>query len=131
MRKVVIDTNVAVSALLTPTGNAARIIDMITDEKLQLCYNAEILGEYVEVLSRPRFHFYVEDREGFIAGVKQFGLLVSPNESDIPFIDGTDRVFYDVAKFCEADLVTGNVKHYPDELFIMTPSTFLASLDEK
>ena len=51
MRKVVIDTNIAVSALLTPTGNAARIIDMITDEKLQICYNTEILDEYVAMLT--------------------------------------------------------------------------------
>ena len=109
MHRVVVDTNVAVSALLTPTGNAARIINMITDEKLQSCYNAEILGEYVEVLLRPRFSFSVEDQDDFIASVKQFGLLINPKKSGIPFIDETDRVFYDVAKSCEADLITGNI----------------------
>ena len=55
--KVVIDTNVIVSGLLTPFGNSAEIVRMITSGKLNLCFDARILTEYEEVLKRPKFKF--------------------------------------------------------------------------
>jgi len=125
MLRIVVDTNVVVSAFLTPNGNPARILDQITDQKLQICYNQEILTEYVEVLSRPRFKFSKNDCDNFIQGIKEFGRLVKPSVSNIPLLDEDDRCFYDVAKFCEAILITGNIKHFPTEQFIITPAEFL------
>ena len=134
MYKVVIDTNVVISAMLTPAGNAARIIDLINDEKLQICFNDaildEFLDEFIEVLARPHFGFSISEREGLIEGFRKFGLMIKPNESDIPFVDADDRIFHDVAKACEAELITGNIKHYPNESFIMSPAAFMASLEE-
>lgn len=44
---------------------------------------------------------------------------------DIVLPDPKDRVFYEVVleerKFEEAYLVTGNIKHFPIETFIVTP----------
>jgi len=42
--------------------------------------------------------------------------------------DETDRIFYDTAKQSGSFLVTGNLKHYPQEIFILTPAEFLAKL---
>jgi len=126
MLRVVIDTNVIVSALISPKGNIGKILDLITDEKLRLCYNPEIMAEYKDVLSRPRFRFSNEDRESFIQGVERFGLLVRIPTSSTLLPDEDDRCFYDVARFCNAILVTGNMKHYPVEPFIVTPTEFLA-----
>jgi predicted nucleic acid-binding protein len=39
--------------------------------------------------------------------------------------DETDRKFYDTAKSSSATLITGNMKHYPAEPFIMTPADFI------
>ena len=125
MLRVVVDTNVVISAFLSPAGSPANIIDQITDQKLQVCYSQEILAEYVEVLSRPRFNFNKEDRDNFVQGVQWFGLLAQPPASSVPLPDEDDRCFYDVAKFCDAVLITGNTKHYPAEPFIVTPSEFL------
>jgi predicted nucleic acid-binding protein len=47
-----------------------------------------------------------------------------PVASVFPMTDESDRKFYDVAKTAEAFLVTGNMKHYPKEPFIVTPSEF-------
>jgi hypothetical protein len=33
--------------------------------------------------------------------------------------------FYDIAKAADAILITGNIKHYPDEPFILTPAAFI------
>ena len=38
--------------------------------------------------------------------------------------DETDRKFYEVAKYCNAILVTGNLAHYPSDSIIMSPSDF-------
>jgi len=43
--------------------------------------------------------------------------------------DESDRVFYDTAKTIGAILVTGNIKHYPDEPLIMTPAVFMKKLE--
>ena len=45
---------------------------------------------------------------------------------NIALIDESDRAFFDVATFCEALLVTGNIRHYPIEPFIVRPTEFLA-----
>lgn len=129
MLRVVIDTNVVVSALLTSHGNAARILNMIADKKLQICYSLEVLTEYAEVLARPRFGFAAKDREHFMNGVRRFGILTAPISSDIPFADPTDRIFYDVAKSCDALLVTGNTRHFPSEPFISSPAVFLKLIE--
>ena len=128
MLSVVIDTNVIVSALMSPQGNPSKILDLVTDEKLNLCYSPEILAEYIDVLSRPHFKFSDEDRNSFIQGVKQFGLLVQPTPGNTPLPDEDDRCFYDVAKHCEAILITGNMKHYPVEPLIVTPTEFMTLL---
>ena len=126
MLRVVIDTNIIVSALRSPDGNPAKILDLVTDRKLQVCFNIEILSEYIEVLGRPHFNFVEEDRDGFISGVKQFGLLIKPDTSDIHFPDEDDRSFYDTAKTSGAILITGNTKHYPSEPFIINAAEFLS-----
>jgi len=36
-----------------------------------------------------------------------------------------DRKFYDVAKASHACLITGNIRHFPKEPFILTPAGFL------
>ena len=41
------------------------------------------------------------------------------------FNDEDDRSYYEVAKLCNAILITGNKRHFPDEPFIMTPAEFL------
>ena len=53
MVKVVLDTNVIISAALSPTGTCAKIIDVVTtDTQIQLFYSSEILLEYKQVLFR-------------------------------------------------------------------------------
>ena len=126
MLNVVVDTNVVVSALLSPRGNPAKIIDLIANNSLRICYSPEIFAEYIDVLSRPRFTFSEDNRDDFLHGVKLFGLFVSPSASDIPLIDEDDRCFYDVAKYCEAFLITGNTRHYPPDPFTVTPTEFIA-----
>ena len=59
------------------------------------------------------------------------GALIEPTISTIPLPDESDRIFYDTAKDSGAILVTGNIKHYRDESFIMTPADFMTLLDSE
>jgi len=59
--RVVVDTNVLVSALLWP-GNPSRILDAVLDNRLELCLSEELLAELRDVLNRPRLAKYVQTR---------------------------------------------------------------------
>ena len=54
---IVLDTNVLVSALLSPFGPAARILDLILAGDVRLAYDDRIMAEYRQVLARPKFSF--------------------------------------------------------------------------
>ncbi len=53
---VVIDTNVLVSATLKPTSNPGIIYNLVQQGTIIPLINDKIIQEYIEVLSRPKFH---------------------------------------------------------------------------
>ena len=128
MKKLVIDTNVIISAALSDKGKPAQIIDMISEGKLQLYYNEQILSEYSNVLSRKKFMFTLDKQVVLLNKIVEMGVTYEPITSVAPMPDEDDRIFYDTAKESGAFLITGNRRHYPDESFIMTPSDFLDAL---
>jgi len=131
MLRVVVDTNVVVSAALSPGGNATKILNLFFDEKIYLCYSAEILAEYREVLSRARLNIDVETRNNIVDAIRIAGIKVSPPASNTPLPDESDRKFYDAAKQSNALLITGNIKHFPNVDFALLPADFLAVLARK
>ena len=128
MKQVVIDTNVLVSAALTPQGSADNIMQKIANNELQLIYSDDILNEYKRVLAYDRLNLTKETQNMIVEGVNKRGKLIKPTVSTIPLKHEDDRVFYDVAKESNATLITGNLKHYPKDSSIMLPADFLGSL---
>jgi len=124
-RRVVLDTNVLVSALMSPSGNPAKIYRMFFTGDLGLVYNESILSEYDDVLHRPYLRISAEDADKVINAIKLHGEHTESNPSTFPMTDEDDRTFYDAAKVGNAYLVTGNKRHYPNESFILTPTEFL------
>ncbi|MCS6938653.1 MAG: putative toxin-antitoxin system toxin component, PIN family [Roseiflexaceae bacterium] len=61
MTLIVLDTNVLVSALLSPFGPPARILDMVLRGDLRVAYDDRVLAEYRAVLARPKFGFAAND----------------------------------------------------------------------
>ena len=129
MRKVVIDTNTVVSAAITPFGNPAKILNMVLDGEISTFYCDVIMDEYIHVLSRARLRIATDIQLDIIRGIKRVGIPVDHTISNIPLPDESDRAFFDTAKENGAILITGNIKHYPPEAFVMTPSNFLALLE--
>ena len=125
MTKVVLDTNVLVSALWTPAGNASTIVSLIITGRIVPCFDHHILNEYRAVLRRPKLAFPLNQVDELIAEITGRGITVTVSPSVFAMQDESDRKFYDTAKFCEAYLVTGNSRHYPEESFITNPARFL------
>jgi putative PIN family toxin of toxin-antitoxin system len=127
--KVVLDTNVIVSALLSPYGNPAAILNMFFNDAIQVYYCDNILSEYSDVLFRPALNIKPEKAKNFFKILSETGTPVEPAVSSITLPDEDDRTFYDTARHCGAILITGNIKHYPDENHIMTPREFIDMLN--
>jgi len=125
---VVLDTNILVSALLTPTGNPAKVYKMFLTQVLTLVYSEKILDEYKDVLFRAKLRIPADEANLIIIAIQQYGKLVNPDLSSIYMVDEDDRIFYDAAISAGAHLITGNVRHFPSESFILTPSEFLSNI---
>ena len=125
----VIDTNVLVSAMLKWNSVPGNVMELVFDGPIIPVYNAEILKEYREVLSRPKFHLTKEIVDDVLDNLEHRGISVDAETIDIVLPDPKDRVFYEVVlegrKTEEAYLVTGNIKHFPIETFIVTPRKML------
>jgi len=126
MLKVVLDTNILVSALLT-SGPPAFIVDLIAGGKIIPIYSVFIMEEYYEVLSRKKFNFSPMQVNRLMDDITRVGITVEgkPSAKNIK-VDKDDKIFYDAAKEANAFLITGNIKHFPKEDFIVTPSQFLS-----
>lgn len=110
---VVLDTNVIVSALLSPGGRPAYIFKQFLDGDFTLCCDGRILREYEEVLSRAKFRFCPEQIAELMKFIRGHCLLVTPAPCELTFADEADKKFFEVAKYCKATLITGNLKHFP------------------
>jgi len=124
---VVLDTNILVSSLLT-YGPPAVIVDLIADGIVIPFYSNPILQEYWEVLSRKKFCFKSAQVTRLIDDIVRTGIAVEGKYSKNKKVNEEDMIFYDAAVEAGAYLITGNIRHFPKESFIITPAQFLSSI---
>lgn len=127
---LVLDTNIIVSAFITPNGNPSKILKLVLQKKASFYYNTAILQEYEKVMLRPKFSAIIkpEDIHKFLKLLCSIGTPFDPVPSKIKFSDESDRIFYDTAKGSNSFLITGNIKHYPKESFILLPVDLLQKI---
>lgn len=119
----VIDTNVLVSALLSPKNDSAtvQVIEKVLKREITILYSDEILNEYTDVLNRKKFNFSKATVDYLIDAIKTFGILKNPSDSEIILPDMKDVPFYKIIlEDEESYLVTGNIKHFPKSSRIIT-----------
>jgi putative PIN family toxin of toxin-antitoxin system len=128
--KVVVDTNVLVAGLLSPFGPPGEIVRMIAAGSLSLCFDARILTEYADVLSRSKFRFDPELIQIFLERIRVDGHSVvgSPLTHRLP--DASDEAFLEAALAGQAIcLITGNLRHFPRSrrqgMSVLSPAEFL------
>jgi len=128
--KIVLDTNVLVSGLLTPFGPSGKIVRMVSAGKLILYIDARVLSEYHEVLQRPKFKFNNDHINTLISFIKHNGQFLSTLPLKISLPDPDDEPFLEVAIAGNvSSLITGNIAHFPSShregINILSPSVFL------
>jgi putative PIN family toxin of toxin-antitoxin system len=134
MIRVVLDTNVLVSALLKTKGNEASLLNLVTGRHVQLCISEPIVAEYAEVLSGRKLRLDPIRVQHVLALVRREGVLVTPTNAVRESRDEPDNRFLECAEAAEAAyLVTGNAKHFPQthkKTRIVTGRRFLDILAE-
>jgi len=133
--RAVLDTNVLVSALISPGGGSARLLLELRSGAFELILSPLLLAELREVLRRDKFRRYVSEAEAdaYVALIRSEGVVrADPGPSLEPISpDPDDEYLIDVARDAGADaLVTGNAHLLELRAIIpvMTPAEFLEVL---
>jgi|SRR5580700_7288514 putative PIN family toxin of toxin-antitoxin system len=129
MIRVVIDTNVVVSANLKDEGLPAAILDLAAHKKILMCVSEPILAEYTDVLQRSRLNLPRRRVARSLAVIRKTSLFVEPTRTvTVIKNDDPDNRFLECAHAAGADyLVTGNTKHFPvtfENTLVVTPKQF-------
>lgn len=135
--RVVIDTNVFVSALILPRGSCGPILLHLRNGVYTLLYSHATLTELVDVLNRPRlrrkYGLTVEDVQTVVALILLRGEAVNPVQPITLCRDPKDNQFLEAAVAGQADiLVSGDqdllVLQTVEQIPIVTPRIFLEQL---
>jgi len=128
--RLVLDTNVVISAALKPEGLQRTVLMLALTAPSRLYVTREILAEYREVLARPQLGIRKGLRQQFAQLIRNHARLVHPRYAIEAAREPDDDKFLECADAARADyLVTGNLKHFPrfwKTTKIITSREFLA-----
>ncbi|MBQ9828192.1 MAG: putative toxin-antitoxin system toxin component, PIN family [Lachnospiraceae bacterium] len=130
----VIDTNVLVSALLKKDSLPGRIVSEALIGAIIPVFDEEIFSEYESVLNRPAFRFDMEEVGRLLRDLRKRAVLVKYGSIEYELPDPQDAVFYAVLmekrKENDVYLVTGNLRHFPDRPYIVTPREMMDIIEK-
>lgn len=133
MNYVVIDTNVIVLALLAQNRQSSipfSIVSAVFKGLITPVLTAEIMNEYRIVLQRRRFGFDEKMVNEFLTEFKSQAVFINPPATNKSLPDPKDVCFYDAAAVYEdvgGVLVTGNMKHFPNCPFAISPAKMVSA----
>ncbi|MGH9773749.1 MAG: putative toxin-antitoxin system toxin component, PIN family [Candidatus Acidiferrales bacterium] len=112
--RLVVDTNVVVSAALKPEGLQRTVLLLALTRPARLYHSPPILAEYRGVLARPELRIRRGLQQQLLQLVEKRGRSVIPARRIEATSDPGDNKFLECADACQADyLVTGNTRHFP------------------
>jgi putative PIN family toxin of toxin-antitoxin system len=112
MPRVVLDTNVVVSAHLNPAGLERAVLNWALDQGFFV--SEPVLKEYRDVLLRTKFKIDPDLTTESLGLIRRRATLVSPTRRVTESRDPFDNRFLECAEAAAADyLITGNKRHFP------------------
>jgi putative PIN family toxin of toxin-antitoxin system len=127
--RLVIDTNVVVSAALKPEGPQRTVILLAMTKPARWYVSDPIVSEYAMVLSRPELKIRRGLRQQLLQLIKNHARVVKASRLVQVTSDLADNMFIECTDAARADyLVTGNQRHFPKfwkNTKIITSSEFL------
>lgn len=126
--RIIIDTNVLVSAAILPHSLPYKALNLVIDDDL-LLFSEETLTELVQVLDRPKFDAYItyEKRAGFLEMLGSFAEIVTVTRPIIACRDPNDDKFLSAAFHGDADyIISGD-----QDLLVLDPFMEIAIITHK
>jgi uncharacterized protein len=112
--RLVLDTNVVVSAALKPLGLQRTTFLLAFTKPARLYLSAPIFKEYRAVLSRPELRIRKGLRQQFLQLLQNRAHFVVPLASLQVTSDPANNIFLECADAARSDyLITGNQRHFP------------------
>ena len=130
----VFDTNIIISAGITPGGVPAKLIfDWVMKKRVQVVTSPEVVAEYRYVVRRPRFRRYKFPPLWLEVLIEESLALQNPEPWIQPCPDPSDLPFLALAHTAGAWLVTGNLKHFQESarngVNVLSPADYLTHLE--
>jgi len=112
--RLVIDTNVVVSAALKPEGLQRTVVLLAMTKPARWYVSEAIVAEYTLVLTRPELKIRRSLRQQLLQLIKNHARVVVPSRIAQITSDPADNIFLECADAARADyLLTGNQRHFP------------------
>jgi uncharacterized protein len=112
--RLVIDTNVVVSAALKPEGLQRTVVLLAMTKPVRWYVSEAIVAEYALVLTRPELKIRRSLRQQLLQLIKNHARVVVPSRIAQITSDPADNIFLECADAARADyLLTGNQRHFP------------------
>lgn len=112
--RVVLDTNILVSACWKPEGLESQVVNLAITGKITPCVSTETLAEYRDVLSRRKLASVTDRAVEILTALERAALVIETSISISESIDDDDNRFLECAATADAEyLITGNLRHYP------------------
>ena len=132
MQKLILDTNVIVSALISSSIPTRILYELVLTQKVEFCLSEEVLAEYVEVLNRNKFSNYTNFKakaEVVLNRLQEVASFYQPDRKIEVLTDTSDNKFLELAAVSAADyLTTGNTLDFRISEFehtrILTPREY-------
>jgi uncharacterized protein len=136
--RIVVDTNVLISAVLSKHGKPAAIIDAVINGEHSLISSSAILKEARLVFAYPKIRNLLQKNqvssqeiENFISQISRISIIV-PGELEIKAVrnDISDNMFLSCAIEGEADFIISGDRHLTElkkfrKIQIVTPAEFI------
>lgn len=129
--RIVLDTNVLVSAMLSGGGAPDMALQLVLQGAATVLADSRVLAEYDEITARPLFAFDEDERRLLLDTLAAIAEPVVTRPLRLTLPDSDDRVFVEVAVAGRADaIVTGNVRHFVPRrgrlpVAVLTPRQFV------
>lgn len=128
--KVIIDTNIVLSAIYRGGKPRRALVYCLETESIRLHLSEEILTEYREVLSRPKFHLSALTVDVWIERITSVSLL-STAIPPLEFLrDRKDAKFLALARIVSADFFITGDTDFSDAPKHLVPNTLILSASE-
>ncbi len=112
--RLVIDTNVLISAALNPDGPQRTTILLALTRPARLYVSPPVWEEYAGVLARPQLRIRKGVRLQLLQPLEDSSHIVVPSHRLQVASDPDDNIFLECADKAGADyLITGNSRHFP------------------